>query len=143
MGRTHTVPDFISIFVANILCQYMPTIEYNVKFATMMKILNGEKKKFERDINDINLVRNLYLLNENGDCVLKESAKDDMKDCELYINSITRDGDFPFILREYDKIMFTNWYGSSIMADIDSYRVYRNGRYWRISYKLKNVVKFK
>ena len=121
----------------------METIEFNVKFTTMMKILNGEKKKFERDIADVELARKLFQLDNDGNCVLNESARDEMNGCELFINSITRTGDFPFILKKYNKIRLIDWYGSAIIADIDSVQIFRNGRCWRISYKLKNAVKIK
>lgn len=121
----------------------MATIEFNVKFATMMKILSGEKKKFERDISDIETARQLFLLTDDGDCALNESAKEEMIGQPLFINSITRRGNFPFILKHYDTIKFTNTYGSSVIADVDGVHIYRHDRYWRISYRLKNVVKIR
>lgn len=102
-----------------------------------------KKKVFERDISDGILAGKLFVLDDNDECVLKEECKEEMAGCQLYINSITRNGDFPFILRAYDKIKFTDSYGSVAVADIDGTRIYRNGRYWRISYKLKNASKIK
>lgn len=117
-------------------------IDFNVKIDTLLKIVNSNKRVFERDISNDELARKLFLTDEDGDYVCQEQYKDEMELPLCFVN-ITRMGDFPFRIRKYDKIRFVDWYGGIALADIRTVKIYRFDRYWRISYKIDNVVKVK